>query len=78
MSDPPRLIAGLRRVTAVAFAEIDPSGFLDDANAGFLRLLPEAVGARASPTSRDISFRPRSPGWWNCPGRGASRPTTAS
>jgi len=47
MSQAQSLIDALRKVTAVAIAEIDLSGLLVDANAGFLRLLPD--GARAAP-----------------------------
>jgi diguanylate cyclase (GGDEF)-like protein len=49
MIDPPLIIASLRRTTAIALAEIDPSGGLCDANAGFIRLLPEAVGHQGTP-----------------------------
>lgn len=49
MNDPTRIIAGLRRATAVALAEVDSSGFLNDANAGFLRLLPEAARSEGRP-----------------------------
>jgi len=49
MINPPLIIASLRMTTAVALAEIDPSGSLRDANAGFLRLLPEAVGHQNTP-----------------------------
>jgi len=49
MTDPSLIIADLRRTTAVALAEIHPSGRLRDANAGFLRLLPEAVGRAVEP-----------------------------
>ena len=58
MIDPPLIIANLRRTTAVAIAEIDPSGRLRNANAGFIRLLPETVGPEGEP---DIAHYFRSP-----------------
>ncbi|HKM53487.1 MAG TPA: PAS domain-containing protein, partial [Isosphaeraceae bacterium] len=47
MSQAHAMIDSLRAVTAVATAEIDLSGLLVDANAGFLRLLP--AGGRSAP-----------------------------
>src|SRR5271157_3742259 len=47
MSQAQAMIDSLRAVTAVAIAEIDLSGLLVDANAGFLRLLP--AGGRPAP-----------------------------
>ena len=61
MIDPPLTIAGLRRTTAVALAEIDPSGCLRDANAGFIRLLPEAVGLQGRPGIARYFLSPRFP-----------------
>src|SRR5690349_13335955 len=60
MNDPSRIIAGLRRATAVAIAEIDPSGRLCDANAGFLRLLSDAAGREGMP---DVAGYFLSPGF---------------
>jgi len=59
MIDPPRIIAGLRKTTAIALAEIDPSGCLSDANAGFIRLLPEAVRQQGSPDVARYFLSPR-------------------
>ena len=59
MIDPPLIIAGLRRTTAVALAEIDPAGRLRDANAGFIRLLPEAVGHEVEPDIASYFVSPR-------------------
>jgi len=61
MIDPPLIIVGLRRTTAVALAEIDPSGCLRDANAGFIRLLPEAVGLQGRPDIARYFLSPRFP-----------------
>ena len=47
MTDPSRILASLRGSTAVALAEIDPAGRLLDANAGFIRLLPESTEREA-------------------------------
>ncbi len=49
MIDPPMVMAVLKRTTAIALAEIEPSGRLRDANAGFMRLLPEDVGHDVEP-----------------------------
>ncbi|MGC8639812.1 MAG: PAS domain S-box protein [Isosphaeraceae bacterium] len=63
MKNEPALIDSLREITAVAVAEVDNSGRLLDANAGFLRLLPasfepgsaQSIGACfLSPTYRDL------------------------
>ena len=78
MIDPQLIIAGLRRTTAVALAEFDPSGCLVDANAGFIRLLPEAVANQGRPDIAPTFCHPGSPDWWKCPGRGGNRSTTAS
>ena len=55
-----RSIDSLRAVTAVAIAEIDLSGLLLDANAGFLRLLPaggdQASGIAVAPSFISPSF----------------------
>ncbi len=61
MIDPPLIIARLRSTTAVALAEIDPSGCLRDANSGFIRLLPEAVGHEAEPNVAGYFLSPRFP-----------------
>ncbi len=61
MIDPPLIIAGLRRTTAVALAEIDQAGGLRDANAGFIRLLPEAVGCEGEPDIAHYFLSPTFP-----------------
>ena len=61
MIDPQLIIAGLRRTTAVALAEFDPSGCLVDANAGFIRLLPEAVANQGRPDIAHYFLSPRFP-----------------
>ena len=59
MTDPPLIIAALRKMTAVALAEIDPSGCLRDANAGFIRLLPNAMSAELEPNVARYFLSPR-------------------
>ena len=55
------MIDSLRAVTAVAIAEIDLSGLLLDANAGYLRQLPArsypapGIAVDAQPSSRPAS-----------------------
>ncbi|MGA7495678.1 MAG: PAS domain S-box protein [Isosphaeraceae bacterium] len=60
MSQAQAMIDSLRAVTAVAIAEIDLSGLLLDANAGFLRLLPArnhpAPGIAVAPSLISPSF----------------------
>ncbi len=60
MIDPPLIIANLRKTTAIALAEIEPCGRLLDANAGFIRLLPETVGREVKP---DVARYFLSPGF---------------
>ncbi len=59
MIDPALIMAGLRTMTAVALAEIDSSGRLLDANAGFLRLLPEPVARAFEPDIGNYFLAPR-------------------
>ena len=59
MIDPPLIMAALRRMTAVALADIDSSGFLHDANSGFLRLLPDPVAHAVEPHVADYFLAPR-------------------
>ena len=61
MIDPPLIIASLRKTTAIALAEIDQSGLLCDANAGFIRLLPEAMGHQGGPDIARYFLSPRFP-----------------
>jgi len=61
MIDPPRILASLRGSTAVALAEIGPTGRLLDANAGFIRLLPEPAGCEGEPDIAHYFLSPTFP-----------------
>ena len=58
MSESTSIISSLRWVTAVAVAEVDLSGRLLDANAGFLRLLPGQRPAGIGKASRSLFRSP--------------------
>jgi len=61
MIDPLPNFAYLKRTTAIALAVIDLSGFLCDANAGFIRLLPESEAHHGRPDVARYFLSPRFP-----------------